>query len=129
MTTNQQPQIMGSMLDEFYDLRERKRAIEAELQETKEQMEALENQILLIMDSQGVTATRGTRASVSISEVEVPTIEDWDAVVDYIKRNDAMHLLERRVSNAGWRELHESGETIPGTVPFKRRKLSLRKVG
>lgn len=123
-----QPQSLGSKIDELNELRERKRELVAELKEVEERYAALEAEIMSDLDSMGIDLARGSTARVSISETTVPTVEDWDAFYEYVKSQDALYLLERRVAARAWRELYESGELVPGTSPFVRRKLSLRKV-
>ena len=121
-------QSLGSLIDEMFDLRERKRELERELKEIEETMADRESQVIQMLDKDEITLSRGRRASASITESEVPVIEDWEAVQEYIRENDALHLLQRRVSSTAWRELKDAGELIPGTRPFTQRKLSLRKV-
>jgi len=123
-----QPHNLGSMIDRLYELNVRKRELAAEQKVLGEQIEELEKVVLEGLDQQGLRLGRGRLASVSVSESAVPQIEDWDKAVQYMKDNDAFHLLERRVAIAGWRELHEAGETVPGTVPFTKRKASVRKI-
>lgn len=123
-----QPQAIGPKIDALYELRERKRALEAELKDVNGRIDELDAELQDEMAFQGVTMSRGTRASVSLTESTVPQIEDWDEVMKYAKEYDAFYLFERRVSATPWRELHESGQTVPGTKPFVRKKLSVRKV-
>jgi hypothetical protein len=121
-------QSLGSLIDEIYDLREQKREIEKEMKEIEAQMADLEARIINLLDADEVTLSRGRRASASVTESEVPVVEDWDEFQDYVLRNQALHLLERRASVAAWRELKQAGEDVPGTRPFIKRKLSIRKV-
>lgn len=121
------PQALGDKINELYDLRERKRELNAELKEINEESAALEASILAELDAQGTRLSASSRARVSISETTVAQVEDWEAFHDYVRANDAFYLFERRVANAPWRELHQAGETVPGTQPFVRRSLNLRK--
>ncbi len=120
-------QKLGSKIDQLYQLREEYRALNRRIKEIKQAMSDLEDAIIADMDSMELKMTRVGRASATISEVTVPTVEDWDAAYQYILENEAPHLLERRVASTAWRELYEAGELVPGTKPFVRRTLSLRK--
>lgn len=124
----QQPQNLGGKIDAYFELRERKRELETETKAIDEQMKALEAELMSEMDQQGLRLARGRVASISIAESLIPEVLDWDQVHEYIRKNDALHLLEHRVSIPAWRELHESGEPVPGTAPFTRRKASVRKI-
>jgi len=44
-----------------------------------------------------------------------------------MKENDALFLLQRRPAAAAYRELLESGQTIPGVEPYTQRQIGLRK--
>lgn len=128
VTPQKQPQSLGSMIDELDELRDRKRELNAELKDIEATMKALEQEIINELDSQGLKFGGGSKARATISETEVPTVVDWDAFYDYVIENKAPYLFERRVAAAPWRELHEAGEAIPGTEPFTKRSLSLRKL-
>lgn len=121
-------QSLGSLIDEYFALRERKRELDRELKELKDEMAALEERVINALDADEVTLSRGRRASASITETVVPVVEDWDTFQAYVLQNEALHLLERRPSTAAWRELKDSGELVPGTRPFIKRDLSVRKV-
>jgi len=121
-------QTLGSKIDELYELRERKRELTAELKTVEELMDQLDASIQGDLNGLGLTLGRGTRASVSITETEVPSAVDWDDIYQWMKDNDAPYLLERRLSASAWRELKAAGELVPGTETFVRRKLSVRKV-
>ena len=80
------------------------------------------------MDQQNITKSTGSKATVSISTSVKPSVEDWDAFYAYIHKNKYYHLLERRPSVTGCRELFDHKGAIPGVVPFTQRKLNIRSV-
>lgn len=118
---------IGTLIDELNDLRERKRELNQQLKDLDEQYKELERQILEHMDAAGTELVASGRTRVSVTRQVVPSVNDWEAFEQYVKDNDAMYLFERRVASKPWRELYESGEQVPGTEPFERRSLSLRK--
>jgi hypothetical protein len=121
-------QSVGSMIDEFYELRQQHAEYERAKKDVKAQMELLQIKIIEELDKQELGLGRGRRASASITEEVMPNVEDWDEFKKYIFDNDSLHLLERRPAAAAWRELLDAGELVPGTTPFKKRGLSVRKV-
>jgi len=121
-------QSLGSMIDEYFDLREDYRELAQDLDALKRTMEQIENQIIEALDAQDLGLGRGRRASANITESEVPVIEDIDAFQEYILKHQALHLLERRPAVGAWRELRDGGEEVPGIQPLTRRKLSVRKI-
>ncbi|MFW5972402.1 MAG: hypothetical protein ACOCTG_00305 [Bacteroidota bacterium] len=118
---------IGDLIDELNDVRERKRDLNAQLKDLDEQYKELERQILEHMDAAGTELVASGRTRASVQRQIVPSVTDWEAFEEYVKANDALYLFERRVASKPWRELHESGEQVPGTEPFERRSLSLRK--
>src|SRR5574343_689738 len=119
---------IGAKIDQLHRLREKKRALEEQVNAVSAEMALLENALMEQMDSEGVTKSTGALATVGISETVKPNIEDWDAFYAYIHRHKYYHLLERRPSVTGCRELLETKGKIPGVVPFTQRKLNIRSV-
>lgn len=119
------PVVLGTLVDELHALREQKRAKEEELKAIEQEMADKERDLLNRMEREGVSKMSGSAATVSMSESVKPTVEDWNAFYDFIHRHKLYHLLERRPSVLGCRELFESKGAIPGVVPFKQRRLRL----
>jgi hypothetical protein len=123
-----QPVSVGSLIDQYFALREQKKELDRESDTVKAAMEVIAEELLKVYDAQGVTLCRGRLASASLSETVIPIVDDWDSFTQYIIENEALHLLERRPSTAAWRELHEGGELVPGTAPFTKRTINVRKL-
>jgi hypothetical protein len=119
---------IGAKIDQLHKLREKKRALEEQVNAVSHEMALIEAALMEQMDSEGVSKSTGHLATVSISDSIKPNIEDWDAFYAYIHRNKYYHLLERRPSVTGCRELLETKGKIPGVVPFTQRKLNLRSI-
>jgi hypothetical protein len=116
----------GSLSDQFFDLREQKRAHEEAIKQITDKMSFLETQLLKQMDAEGITKATGRKATVSVSETIRPNVEDWDTFYAYIHRNKYYHLLERRPSVSGCKELFETKGKVPGVVPFTQRRINMR---
>lgn len=119
---------IGVKIDHLQKLREQKRALEEQIKEIAEEMENVEFELLKQMDAEGLGKASGHLATVSVSESVKPSVEDWEAFYAYIHRMKYYHLLERRPSVTGCRELLETKGKIPGIVPFTQRKLNLRTI-
>lgn len=119
---------IGAKIDKLQALREKKRVLEEQVKDLQQQMAAMETELIEDMDAQGVLKSTGHNATVSISSVTRPSVEDWDAFYNYIHRHKFYHLLERRPSVSGCNELMELKGNIPGVVPFTQRKLNLRSI-
>lgn len=125
--TDHTPNI-GELVTQAVDLRERRRELAKADRELKDQLDTLTHLIIAHMDEQGITHGRVGGTSIAVTATEVPTVTDWDQVYTYVRENEAMHLLERRIASAAWRELLGHGLLLPGTEPFKKRDVNLRRV-
>lgn len=119
---------IGTKIDQLQQLREAKRALEEQIKELTHKMDTLENELITQMDSEGVVKSTGNLATVSIATSIKPQVDDWDVFYKYIRRNNYFHLLERRPSVTGCRELFETKGKVPGVVPFTQRKLLIRSI-
>jgi hypothetical protein len=117
---------LGILIDDLQNRRESKRQLEAQVKLVQEGIDRAEQEVLAELDKQGLDKATGKLASVSISENIKPSVEDWDTFYAYIGKNKFWHLLERRPSVTGCRELFETKGKIPGVVPFKKRSINLR---
>lgn len=117
---------VGSQIDSMFKLREKKRALEAQVSEIEKQLADAETVLLEQLDKDGTTKVSGKLATISVTESIVPQVQDWDALYAYLQRKKAWYLLERRPSVTGFRELFQAGSKIPGVTPFTKRKLNLR---
>ena len=119
---------VGAKIDALHALREEKRQLEELLKAKAQEIDLVENDLIEQMDQQNITKSTGSKATVSISVSVKPSVEDWDAFYAYIHKNKYYHLLERRPSVTGCRELFDHKGAIPGVVPFTQRKLNIRSV-
>ena len=87
----------------------------------------LEEELLNRLDEQGMLQGKSVAGTATITETIVPNVVDWDALQDHIKETGDFHLLQKRPAAAAFRELHASGEEIPGMEAFNKRTISLRK--
>jgi len=122
---------VGSRIDALYDLKQKKREASAVVDEIEEQIKLAELALIEVLDKEGMDKATGKKATVSISEAVVPQVDGpagWDAFYAYIKKTGYFHLLERRPSVTGCRELFETKGKIPGVMPFLKRGLNVRVV-
>ena len=119
---------VGAKIDALHALREDKRQLEELLKAKAQEIDLMENELIELMDQQNISKSTGTKATVSITTSTKPSVEDWDAFYAFIHKNKYYHLLERRPSVTGCRELFDTKGKIPGVVPFTQRKLNIRSV-
>lgn len=119
---------IGKHIDKMFKLREKIREHEVAIKDLNIEKTALEVLLMEQMDREGITKSSGNRASVTVSESIKPSIENWDEFYKYIHKTKMYHLLERRPSVTGCRELFEKRGKIPGVVPYKNRQITMRSI-
>ena len=88
----------------------------SEVKKLDERMSKLEVwlQMKMAMDKlNSINTDAGTAYKVN---VEHASVADMDTFLDYVKKNDAWHLLEKRVSKTGVRAILDEGEPLPAGV-------------
>jgi len=119
---------LGQIIDELYNLRAKKAELNSSIKGINASMDELSTELIKKLDEEKTIKASGTKASASLKEDIVPSVTDWDEVYKYIVENDACYILEKRMSVAAFRELQNLNTPIPGTEPFVKRSISLRKV-
>lgn len=103
----------------YLKLRDKKEAIMQKAKEeaaaVDEKMNKLEAWLREQADTQGVTSFKTASGTAFVTTTDFANVADWDAIISYVKTNDAYDMLERRVSKSAVRaRLTETGEIPPG---------------
>lgn len=113
---------VDAVVKAYITLRNEKAAIAAEVKERTDaitdKMNKLEGWIMAKADETGVKSFKTEHGTAFLSTTDFAGVADWDAVLDYIKANDAYDLLERRVSRNAVRSYIDSTGAVPAGVNF-----------
>jgi hypothetical protein len=116
---------VDTVIDTYLKLRNKKEAIESETKEKvkgiKDNMAKLEGWIKEQADNQGVKSFKTDHGTAFLTTTDFAQVADWDAVLDYIKSNDAFDMLEKRVSKTAVRGYIEKNKTVPSGVNYGTR--------
>ena len=120
----------GALADKLYAKNADIAAQNAVLKDLENEKRDIENELLGAMKAAGTNFVRGSMATVSISEVTRPSINDFDAFAKFVLRHKVPHLFERRIAATAYREQKDllGGKAIPGVVEFTQDRLNVRKV-
>lgn len=116
----------------YMKLRSQKDSIEAETKEkvagVKAKMEKLEAWIKEQADLQGVTSFKTKHGTAFLTTTDFATVADWDAMLTFVRENDAYDMLEKRVSKTAVRGYIEQTKTVPPGVNYGTRlDVNIRK--
>jgi hypothetical protein len=118
------PAGIGAKIDLRQVIKSDKEEVQKLVDQLTAELDAVEKALFEQMEKEGTTNGGGKSATVSIVESVVPNVKDWNAFYAFIARMKYFHLLERRPSVSGCRELFETKGAIPGVEPFNRKRLN-----
>lgn len=117
---------IGDLIDGMFALRERKRELEAQIKEIEGEYDGLSNTLLEKFEAEHATASRGSKATASVTTSVTGNIVEFDDLCKFVKRTGYFHLFERRISATAYRELLDSGKKVPGVETFVKKRVNLR---
>lgn len=101
------------------------KVLEKAYNDQKKAVETLREEMIQEMNVAGTESYKSDLGSISKSTTTVPVVNDWEKFYDYIHKNDAFELLQRRASTQAWRDRVEDGEEIPGVSSFSKETLRI----
>lgn len=126
---NMTPLSTGDIIARMVLCRDERRRISGRDKELIDEWRSLEMELLIRLDGQGMKQASTDDGTATITKTILPNVTDWDALWEHIIEERAFHLLQRRPAAAAFRELHSSGEKVPGIDAYEQRTISLRKAG
>ena len=87
----------------------------------KENMAKLEAWLKEKADKDGVDSLKTSSGTAFLTTTDFARVEDWDAILGFIKDNDAYDLLEKRVSKTAVRGYIEANKSVPSGVNYGTR--------
>lgn len=116
----------------YVKLREQKAVIEAEAKQKVAafvaKMDKLEAWIKEQADAQGVTSFKTKHGTAFLTTTDYANIADWDAVLNYIRENEAYDMLEKRVSKTAVRGYIDMNKAVPPGINYGTRlDVNIRK--
>lgn len=114
-----------AVINHYIKLRDQKAEIKAEcdarVSVVDQQMKKIEAYLLQQADAQGVTSFKTKSGTAFVTTVDMANVADWDAVLRFVKDNDAWDMLEKRVSKNAVRQYIEATKAVPSGVNWATR--------
>jgi hypothetical protein len=109
----------------YITLRKQKTALNDEIKDKvaaiSAKMGKLEAWIQAKSDETGVKSFKTDAGTAFLTTSDFASVGDWDAVLEFVKKNDAYHMLTRGVSKTVVREFIDLNKTVPDGVNFGTR--------
>ena len=116
---------VDQVIEAYLKYRNKKEALEAEIKdqvkELKDKMAKLEAWIKTKADAEGVTSFKTAHGTAFVTTNDYANVADWDAVLAFVKENEAYDMLEKRVSKNGVRGYIDEHKTVPSGVNYGTR--------
>jgi hypothetical protein len=98
----------------YVKIRDKRRELEKQAAELKEQQDIVAAQLLEICKEQGAQTIRTEHGTVSRRVAKNYWTNDWDSFYRFIKDNDAFSLMHQRINNTNMAQyLEENPDLLP----------------
>lgn len=113
----------------YIKMRERIRELEDKVKSIKEQQAMVADKMLELCNEQDANSLTTTNGTISRRLNSSYWTSDWDSFYNFVKENDAYHLLEKRIHNGNMKEfLADNPDAVPmGLQARNQYVISVRK--
>lgn len=122
------PKAMGACADKLFELRNKRLAMQKEVDAVAAEETALKNHIIENLPKSEASGVAGKLARVTVVTKQIPQVKDWDAFYKYVKKTGSFDLMQKRLTDAAIKERWEAGKEIPGVEHFNAVSVSINKV-
>ena len=122
-------QTPDQLADIYIKMREAIREKEEEIKRIKAQQEKVEQKLQTFLEKENIDSIRTPYGTVTRRVHTSFWTSDWESMHVFLKDNDALHLLEKRVHNSNMKEFLESNPDVapPGLQTNRKFIVSVRK--
>jgi len=113
---------VDAVIKKYMKLREKKALVEAEIKERVDNIKAdmvkLEAWLKAKLDADGLTSFKTDHGTAFLTTTDFANVEDWDAVLRFIREEEAFDMLEKRISKTAVRGYIEANKEVPPGVKY-----------
>lgn len=113
---------VDAVIKKYMKLREKKALVEAtikeELDKIKADMTKLEAFLKAKLDADGLTSFKTEYGTAFLTTTDFANVENWDAVLRFIREEEAFDMLEKRVSKTAVRGYIEANKEVPPGIKY-----------
>ena len=116
---------LSALVDEYDSLRNERLAADKVAALLKKRESAVAERLIEEMCAQDTFFCASKSRRVKMTPISKPKAVDWGIIYAYMKENDAMDLVQRRLHETAINDRIEEGEEIPGIQFIQVNKLSI----
>jgi hypothetical protein len=113
---------VDAVIKKYMKLRSQKEVVEAEIKERVDNIKAdmvrLEAWLKAKLDADGLTSFKTDHGTAFLTTTDFANVEDWDAVLRFIREEEAFDMLEKRISKTAVRGYIEANKEVPPGVKY-----------
>lgn len=113
---------VDAVIKKYMKLRTEKEVVEAEIKERVDKIKAdmakLEAWLKAKLDADGLTSFKTDHGTAFLTTTDYANVENWDAVLRFIRDEDAFDMLEKRVSKTAVRGYIEANKEVPPGIKY-----------
>lgn len=110
------PKGLGPRADQLQELDEVRKAAEAVAAALGERANALKDELLAAMRKANTKEISGAHGRATYKTKTIYNVVDWTKLYAFIKKNDAFHLLQKRLAVAAVAERLDDKKPVPGVA-------------
>ena len=126
VSKQEKEQTMDELLNELTQVRTDLKKLQEKEKGFKGRKMELEAKIVSTLKQQGIDRIGNDSCTLSIKEVIVPTVEDWDQVYQHLLQTKQFELIQKRMSATAFRELLQMGMNVPGVKATELTRVNFR---
>lgn len=126
-----QPLEVVKLADEWYALNQERLELQRQADALEQKVKLLKKEITDLMKESRILKVAATFCDIEVDEGGVvPTPRNWELIYEFILKEKAFGLLQRRLSSTGIQELWDEGIHVPGVdkYPVTKFKVTNRRV-
>jgi hypothetical protein len=122
---------LGTLIDRLGKADLAQKEANAELEKAKARRAKIEQELYDRFSKHELDGASGKAFAVKLRRSKNPSLKDWKKLAQYIYRNKALDLFQRRLAKTAWldRMAANNGKPIPGIVSYDVVKISITKKG
>jgi nitrogenase subunit NifH len=122
------PSNLGAVADLYYKIRNQRLQEEKKINEVKEFESELRRHLINSIPKSELTGVAGRVVRATITTKEVYQAENWDNVYEYIRKNKAFDLLQKKINTTAVKERIAAGKKVPGVTSVNVVDVSITKI-